>query len=316
MRRFKNILCVFDGEIGANAAFERARQLARQNDAKLTIMHSIDGAPEGSTSDADPRITEIWSAAEEDWRHQLELLSEAARRDDIELRIEVRTGRPFLEIIQEVLANRHDLVIKSAQSISATKELLFGGTDMHLMRKCPCPVWIEKETSPTSHRRILAAVDIAPGGSEKPLLNKMIMDLATSLADMEGARLDVVYAWFLPGEARLRSKAVIRPAYERLDMLLREERLACKTAFQSLIELYRTHPAIIEDNFINGDPSSVIPAFATTHAVDLIVMGTVGRSGIAGFFMGNTAEHVLRQVNCAVLTVKPSDFESPVHLRH
>ena len=41
-------------------------------------------------------------------------------------------------------------------------------------------------------------------------------------------------------------------------------------------------------------------------------MGTVGRTGIPGFFIGNTAEGILTQVNCSVLTVKPVGFESPV----
>jgi nucleotide-binding universal stress UspA family protein len=48
--------------------------------------------------------------------------------------------------------------------------------------------------------------------------------------------------------------------------------------------------------------------------VDAIVMGTVCRSGIAGFFIGNTAEEVLQRVDCSVLTVKPDGFVSPIKL--
>jgi len=48
------------------------------------------------------------------------------------------------------------------------------------------------------------------------------------------------------------------------------------------------------------------------RSVDLIVMGTVGRTGIPGLFIGNTAETVLRQVDCSVLTVKPWGFVTPV----
>ena len=43
-------------------------------------------------------------------------------------------------------------------------------------------------------------------------------------------------------------------------------------------------------------------------------MGTVCRTGIAGFFIGNTAESILQQVDCSVLTVKPDGFVSPVVL--
>jgi nucleotide-binding universal stress UspA family protein len=48
--------------------------------------------------------------------------------------------------------------------------------------------------------------------------------------------------------------------------------------------------------------------------VDVIVMGTVCRTGVAGFFIGNTAEKILNQVECSVLTVKPEGFESPITL--
>ncbi|MDJ0891306.1 MAG: universal stress protein, partial [Gammaproteobacteria bacterium] len=41
---------------------------------------------------------------------------------------------------------------------------------------------------------------------------------------------------------------------------------------------------------------------------------TVGRTGIPGFFIGNTAENLLSQVECSVLTVKPSGFVTPVEL--
>lgn len=55
-------------------------------------------------------------------------------------------------------------------------------------------------------------------------------------------------------------------------------------------------------------------AFARRSRVDLIVMGTVARTGIAGIPMGNTAEAVLDRVDCSYLTVKPERFECPIEL--
>ena len=43
-------------------------------------------------------------------------------------------------------------------------------------------------------------------------------------------------------------------------------------------------------------------------------MGTVARTGIAGFFIGNTAEKVARNIHCSLLTVKPDGFVSPVSI--
>jgi nucleotide-binding universal stress UspA family protein len=48
--------------------------------------------------------------------------------------------------------------------------------------------------------------------------------------------------------------------------------------------------------------------------MDLIVMGTVARTGLGGLLIGNTAESVLQRVDCSVLAVKPEGFVSPVRL--
>ena len=64
-----------------------------------------------------------------------------------------------------------------------------------------------------------------------------------------------------------------------------------------------------------GDPNHTIAEQVKLKNADLLVMGTLGRSGIPGMLIGNTAESALLQVNCAVLTIKPEGFESPVRLR-
>jgi universal stress protein E len=63
---------------------------------------------------------------------------------------------------------------------------------------------------------------------------------------------------------------------------------------------------------LEGDASDLVPRLAVEKGIDVIVMGTVCRAGVPGLFIGNTAERVLRQVSCSVLTVKPEGFVSPV----
>ncbi len=48
------------------------------------------------------------------------------------------------------------------------------------------------------------------------------------------------------------------------------------------------------------------------NAVDLLVLGTVARSGLGGFFIGNTAEKILNRIQCSVLALKPSEFKSSI----
>ena len=63
-----------------------------------------------------------------------------------------------------------------------------------------------------------------------------------------------------------------------------------------------------------GEPRDVIPALVKKYNFDTVVMGTVARTGISGFLMGNAAEQILRRLRCSVLALKPEGFKSPVEL--
>jgi nucleotide-binding universal stress UspA family protein len=67
-------------------------------------------------------------------------------------------------------------------------------------------------------------------------------------------------------------------------------------------------------HLLKGAARKEIPALAKRLAIDCIVMGTVARTGICGFIMGNTAETILEQIDCSVLAIKPPGFVTPVVL--
>ena len=105
--------------------------------------------------------------------------------EGLDIKSRLLRGAPFLEIIKELVRGGHDLVIKPAEGRGGVSSLLFGSTDLHLLRKCPCPVWIIKPTKRKKHARILAAVDPDPGEKANAEFNTLILDLATSLAQRE-----------------------------------------------------------------------------------------------------------------------------------
>lgn len=67
-----------------------------------------------------------------------------------------------------------------------------------------------------------------------------------------------------------------------------------------------------ELHLVNGPPAPTIVELVERHRIELLVMGTVARTGIAGVLMGNTAEQILDAVDCSVLTAKPPGFVSPL----
>jgi nucleotide-binding universal stress UspA family protein len=221
----------------------------------------------------------------------------------------VVTGIAFIEVVRAVQRNGHDLVMKVAQQDSGLAAALFGSTDMHLLRKCPCPVWIDRPASRPAYLRILAAVD--PFDDESGSLQRLILDLATSLAEREHATLDVIHAWELPGESMLANGRGRIPASE-LERLLDRKETAHHQALDDLLQPYGLNTSADNIHLVKGRPAQTVSGFATTREIDLIVMGSLGRTGVAGLFIGNTAENVLRETQTSVLTVKPDGFVSPV----
>ena len=67
-------------------------------------------------------------------------------------------------------------------------------------------------------------------------------------------------------------------------------------------------------HLLKGDPAALIVDLARKKRIELVVMGTVCRTGLAGFFIGNTAEKVVQEIDCSVLAVKPDGFVTPVKL--
>ena len=285
MKRFKNILAVYRDAVGDNDVLIQASSLARANQARLTIIEVVNGA---TTSEAQ---------LDERKKH-LSLLADSFAHLGIEIETTVQTGRSFLQIIQQVLRADHDLVIMAADSVSGFKKLFFGSTSMHLMRKCPCPVWIIKPGSGTGFTRIAAAVDTSPDEPDVSELNVKIMDMATSLARENASGLCVFHAWELVGSDldTMRSETTDEIRQE----LLQRNEGTHRQALDHLLERYSLDDIPLEICLQRGAPTSQLPKLVSEKCIDLLVMGTVSRGGIAGLLMGNSAEIILRQVECSV----------------
>jgi nucleotide-binding universal stress UspA family protein len=254
-------------------------------------------------------------------RDREKLLKQAVRpfRDRIDIETSVLVGTPFLEVIREVLRSKHDLVVKTAEDPEWLNRL-FGSDDMHLLRKCPCPVWLFKPGAPTRFRNILAAVDVDDDKNEQELdvqtaLNDEVLQLSASLAAAEQGGLHVVHAWdaIEAGSLRARLLSSFDMHVSQYNEMVRQHRQKkLDRLLQGLISNLHPDRLEVQTQLLEGAPAEVIPPLAGALDADLIVMGTVARTGIPGFIVGNTAEMILSQVNCSVLAVKPPGFTSPI----
>ncbi|MCU7843261.1 MAG: universal stress protein [Candidatus Thiodiazotropha sp. (ex Monitilora ramsayi)] len=325
MKRFKNILCVVDPLRVCKPTMIRAATLAKNNQAKLTVIDVVEpvtagiGMPEGG-----PISENLQTVIVNDHRQKLEIELESYRKQ-IEIKTDVLVGTPFLEIIREVLRNERDLVIKATEH-QHWLDRLFGSDDMHLLRKCPCPVWLIKRQAPSTHRCILAAVDageiyLPDEQKSRDILNRQILNMASSVALSDFAELHVVHVWDAVGESALRNSGFMMRQENEVTAYVEKVRQYHAACFDRLITEITTNfgqdaidylkPKV---HLVKGWAREEVPVLASQIEADLIVMGTVARTGISGFFMGNTAETILNQIDCSVLAIKPPGFLTPVTL--
>lgn len=320
MAPFRNILFVADPMPPKRFALDQAVQLARKAGASLTLLSVVKDAAEipdeARAGLPGSDLTALVVA------HRLRALTELTRapiRQGIDMRIGVKTGTPFIEIIREVVRNGHDLVMMSAEGRGGLKQRLFGTTSMHLMRKCPCPVLVLKRKQGRGPMRILAAVDVADGwfgktnattDPERRSLNPRILALAGEIAASEGAELHVIQAWSSDFDGYLEVRSELGD--EAIRQLRKQTKQRFAEKFNRLIAGADTAGVPVNPHLVRGDPAEAIIALARRERIDLLVMGSISRTGIAGFFVGNTAEKVLAELDASVLTVKPADFTTPV----
>lgn len=319
MPQLNRILFVVEPNLEPTWALQRARAFALTAQASLTLLMVTERVPAAGELTQD----QVDEAIRRQCLDALEQhLADHEGRPEITLK--VAFGRPHIEIIREVMRGGHELVIKAAEGRSSLHERLLGSRDMHLLRKCPCPVWLLKAEGGEHYRCILATVDFTPGANdeESDELNRRILDWASTLALAELAELHLVHAWEAPAAGLLRQWGAgvwtldgSTDEYRYLEDMRNQHRLGLESLANALSERLGTAGFAYlapQSHLPRGAAVDVIPALASELAADLIVMGTVGRGGIPGLLIGNTAETILNRCDCAVLTLKPPSFVSPV----
>lgn len=316
MNRFKKILYVLSDPISEpQPSLIRAMSLAKNNQAELTVLFILPKLPPRESNISEQALKEKILAQEQ--AHLDQLI--ASSNKDVTIKFDFLVGKKHLEIIRSVALNNFDLVVKDTDDVSWLDRFI-GSDDMHLLRKCPCPVWLMKNEVQDSYDQIIAAVDFDTnsGDSCNDELNDTITTLASSLALSGFASLHIVNAYDVP-EAGYISLWADQPEAIKAKLFDAEYQVRLHKMNMLLAKLKDT---IGEESYkylspiphlIQGTPGRELPKLAEEIKADLVVMGTVARTGIAGVVIGNTAETLLTQLKSSVLAIKPSGFVSPAH---
>ena len=300
---FKNILldlgASVDGELIAHVA-----EFCERANASLTILNVFE---EPSKS-----VSTYFSSHHKDLQrlviesYEAKVAEEMANNDIDHTKItkEIRWGKNFIETIKLVIKNKYDLVISASQEASGAPN----SAAMHLLRKCPCPVWIHRGDLWRGAVRILAAINTSDTSEENQRLNQKIIDHSMSLTEILRGQLHIVTCWSGYMESVLTSPRFSEK--ERVDYLEYEQRQTEKM-FEALLATSNLKKSV-KGKIIHGNPAKIIPDYALEQKMDIVVMGSVARTGIPGLLVGNTAEKIVANLENSILAIKPEGFVSPV----
>jgi len=319
MERFRKILVgvdLCDGSrpinsgLSANtrSAVDKAIWLARHTSAELTFLSSLmpclDLTPSMWHMREMQDYQDLIDGIHEIAQRQMDYLVDEATSVGIKAK-ELRTaGKPWQELLREAVTNDYDLMIVGSHKQHSFGQLLLGNTGRRLVRKSPCPVWVTSPAEDGKVRRILVPTDFSETADEA-------IKLAHSLAQQFEADLQVLHAVESHFEPQMRDLIVSIDEVEEYRSRSREDaerqlnEAISRCGLDEAIALDHRHIAV-------GAPSTVIQTAVKDLTIDLIVMNTLGRSGLKGLLVGNTAEKVLNHLTCSVLAIKPDDFQCPI----
>lgn len=315
MSEINNILIAIDDETDENIAIQQGLALAKATKCKVTIHAILNEADELNESLFDIiRKDELHQRLLMHHRSRIQDIAQKYNTDNIEVNIDITSGIPFVQTIRKAFDINADITIQSSHP-TVREHMTYSSSDWHLMRKSPMPVWIVKKLLPLNASNIVVAIDTM-SKADNTTFNKSIIELAATIAQLFKAKLTVYSVWQLVGEEMFRHSPFLKVPIEKINQMLEDQANKAQEKHQELSAWLFKNSSIDTKNIMwqldKGNARDLIPKYVNNHDTDLLVMGTVDRTGIPGLLIGNTAETVLSNIDCSVLTTKPSLFDGPI----
>ena len=283
---FDHILLPVDGSDASQRAQQYATLLANAFDADIHALFVLENGglvDDMADSSASNQIeSELRATAES----TLEAVTAACDADGISVQTSMRSGHPTDTIHECIGANDVDLVVMGAHSRGRLSRFLRESIAEQVSQAASVPVLTVRARGMDAKpeiRDILVAIDRSESA-------RHARTYAFSLANTFDATVHGLYVI----ESRFGSSGGLRDLLEReSESVLREARVHAAQTDVDLVPGTRV-----------GNPEREIVEYANKRGMDLIVLGTHGRTGLDRFVMGSVATSVVRNADQPVLTVR------------
>jgi len=269
--RLEKLLVATDRSAFSEAAVNEAINFAKKCSSRLYVFSVIEANPEYETIGAD-----FFQKEEEEARRDLEAIKERARQQGVGCEAVLREGEdPYRLIVDEAAGKKVDMIIIGRHGRTGLLKLLMGKVAANVIGHAPCKVLVVPKAAKIEYRKILVATD----GSEHSI---EAASEAFGVVKRTGSSILVVSA-----------------AHSELELQEAKNNVA------KIVEMSQKEGVQVEETLTPiGKSHEVIVETAGGRGVDLIVMGTYGKTGVKQFFMGSTTEKVIGSADCAVLVAR------------
>jgi nucleotide-binding universal stress UspA family protein len=288
------VLVATDFSPTAEAAVQWGSELARARSGKLVLVHAVD--VHGPLTDFLPAPAELDEQVRAAAATRLEETAAAARARGVEVETRLESGIASQAVVHVAGELAPDLVVQGSRGLTpGLAHLLLGSTAQRIVQHSPRPVLTVHPGDRDRHpaiRHVLVPTDFshdAEGAAEA---------VRALFAGEQGARITLLHAYHLPVEYTAYGTIPTSIPFHADVAAVAEEKLA--EAAAALAGEAHTVDTVAKE----GYPPEVIADTARDLAVDLIAMGTHGRTGLRHLLLGSNAERVIEHAPCPVLTVR------------
>jgi len=291
MGPLRNILLATDGSAYSEGAIKEALYLAKACDSRLAVIYILEVNPEFETEGL-----KFVEKMELDAREHLERVKKDAAKENVELEVIVRrTDEPYKAIVEEAEKRGTDVIVMGRRGRTGLKKILMGSVTTKVIGHSPCNILIVPKDAGISCKKILIATD----GSK---YSSAAASKAIDIARRCGSDLTVLAV------VPLELSAGIDPdtgySQTQLEHIAKEAFAATEKGLQEVKTMAEKEGIKAEGTILGGRPHEAIVETTIRKKIDLVVVGSHGRTGLKKLFLGSVAERVVGLSPSAVLVVK------------
>ncbi len=297
---------VIDPTTEEQPALERAIQSAKMTDSKLHLFQCIDQSFEkicGSAEDLDQ------AGVEKIFLERLDQLALKAKNESIEVSCQQVWDKNWRDAIISATKKSGCLMVFKPSFSHTRAQRSENTSDWTLLRNCSLPVMLIHNNTKWEKRIVLAAINLAAEDKAHQKLNKNVISIANNLARSFESDVHFVNAISVPDQKTSSSEdddLMIPSCWSGMT-----NKSVPKTALTSAFVAKECDADEDHVHLCVGSSVDAILCEAKRLDADLIVIGTVARTGIKGRIIGNTAEKLLDDAQCDILTINSSNPSLP-----